>query len=43
MQTDNEVQAREPHDKRNKICFIIDVAILGDIRVPQKEVENIEK
>ena len=47
MQTDNELQARRPdillHDKSNKICFIIDVAIPGDARVPQKEVEKVEK
>ena len=47
MQTNNEIQARRPdiviRDKSNKICFIIDVAIPGDARVPQKEVEKIEK
>ena len=47
MQTDNEIQTRRPdiviHDKSNKICFITDVAIPGDARAPQKEVETIEK
>ena len=47
VQTNNEIQARRPdiviRDKSNKICFIIDVAIPGDARVPQKEVEKIEK
>ena len=47
IQTDNEIQARRPdiviHDKINKSCYIIDVAIPGDARVPQKEAEKIEK
>ena len=47
LQTDNEIQARRPdiviHDKSNKICFIIDVAIPVEVRVHQKEVEKIEK
>ena len=47
IQTDNEIQARRPdiviHDKSNKSCYIIDVAIPGDARVPQKEAEKIEK
>ena len=40
VQTDNEIQARRPdiviHDKSNKICFIIDVAIPDDASVPQR-------
>ena len=47
LQTNNQIQARRPdkviHDKSNKICFIINVAIPGDARVHQKEVEKIEK
>ena len=47
VQTDNEIQASRPdkviHDKSNKSCYIIDVAIPGDARVPQKEAEKIEK
>ena len=47
IQTDNEIQARRPdiviHDKSGKSCYIIDVAIPGDARVPQKEAEKIEK
>ena len=41
------IQARRPdiviHDKSNKSCYIIDVAIPGDARVAQKEAEKIEK
>ena len=47
IQTVNEIQARRPdiviHDKSNKSCYIIDVAIPGDARVAQKEAEKIEK
>ena len=47
IKTDNEIQARRPdiviHDKSNKSCYIIDVAIPGDARVAQKEAEKIDK
>ena len=45
-QTDNAIQARRPniviHNKGSRMFFTVDVAILGDTRVPQKEVEKIE-
>ena len=47
IQTDNEIQARRPnivsHKKSDKACYIIDVAISGDARVPQEEAEKIGK
>ena len=46
IQIDDEVQARRPdiviHDKSNKSCYIINVAIQGDARDPQKEAETID-
>ena len=47
IHADEEIQARRPdivvHDKSNKSCYVIDVAIPGDARVGQKEAEKIEK
>ena len=47
IQTDNEIQARRPDivvvNKKDRKCYIIDVAVPGDVRISEKETENIEK
>ena len=47
IQTDNEIQARRPDivvvNKKDRKCYIIDVAVLGDVRIAEKETEKIEK
>ena len=47
IQTDNEIQARRPDivvvNKKDRKCYIIDVAVPGDVRIAEKETENIEK
>ena len=46
-QCDNVIEARRPDlilvDKKAKSCVIIDVAIPGDCRIREKEIEKIEK
>ena len=47
MECDNVIEARRPDlilvDKKAKSCVIIDVAIPGDCRIREKEIEKIEK
>ena len=47
IQCDNIIGARRPDlilvDKKAKSCVIIDVAIPGDCRIREKEIEKIEK
>ena len=47
IQTDNEIQARRPNivvvNKKERKCYIIDVADPGDVRIAEKETEKIEK
>ena len=47
IQYDNVVEARRPDlilvDKKAKSCVIIDVAVPGDSRIREKEIEKIEK
>ena len=47
IQCDNVIEARRPDlilvDKKAKSCLIIDVAIPGDCRIREKEIEKIEK
>ena len=47
IQCDNVMEARRPDlilvDKKTKSCVIIDVAIPGDCRIREKEIEKIEK
>ena len=47
IQTDNEIQARRPDivvvNKKERKCYITDVAVLGDVRIAEKEMEKIEK
>ena len=47
IQCDNVTEARRPDliliDKKAKSCVIIDVAIPGDCRIREKEIEKIEK
>ena len=47
IQTDNEIQARRPDivvvKKKERKCFIIDVAVPGDVRIAETETEKIEK
>ena len=47
IQCDNVIEARRPDlilvDKKAKSCVIIDVAIPGDCRIREKEIEKIEK
>ena len=47
IQTDNEIQARRPDivvvNKKERKCYIIHVAVPGDVRIAEKEMEIIEK
>ena len=47
IQCDNTIEARRPDlllvDKKGKSCAIIDIAVPGDCRVREKELEKIEK
>ena len=47
IQCDNVIEARRPDlilvDKKAKSCVIIDVAIPGDCRIREKEIEKTEK
>ena len=47
IQCDNVIEARRPVlilvDKKGKSCIIIDIAVPGDCRVCEKEIEKIEK
>ena len=47
IQTDHVIEARRPDlvvfDKKERSCKIIDFALLGDSRIQEKEIENIEK
>ena len=47
IQCDNVIEARRPDlilvDKKAKSCVIIDVAIPGDCKINEKEIEKIEK
>ena len=47
IQCDNVIEARRPDlilvDKKAKTCVIIDVAIPGDCRICEKEIEKIQK
>ena len=47
IQCDNVIEARGPDlilvDKKAKSCVIIDVAVPGDCRIREKEIEKIEK
>ena len=47
IQCDNIIEARRPGltlvDKKAKSCVIIDVAIPGDCRIREKQIEKIEK
>ena len=47
IQCDNVIEARRPDlilvDKKAKSCVITDVAIPGDCRIREKEIEKIEK
>ena len=47
IQCDNAMEVKRPDlilvDKKAKSCVIIDVAVPGDIRIPEKEIEKIEK
>ena len=44
---DNVIEGRRPHlvlvDKKKKSCVIIDIAVPGDRRIYEKEMEKIEK
>ena len=46
-QCDNVIEARRPDlvlvDKKKKACVIIDIAVPGDCRIREKEMEQIEK
>ena len=46
IQTDKEIQARRPDivmvNKKDRKCYIIDVAVPGDVRIAEKEMEKIE-
>ena len=47
IQTDHVIEARRPDlflvNKKERICKIIDFAVLGDTRIEEKEKEKIEK
>ena len=47
IQCDKVIEARRPNlilvNKKAKSCIIIDVAIPGDCRIHEKEIEKIEK
>ena len=47
IQCDNVIEARRPDlvlvDKKKKSCVIIDIAVPGDCRIREKEMEKIEK
>ena len=47
IQTDHVIEARRPDlflvDKKERICKVIDFAVLGDTRIEEKEKEKIEK
>ena len=47
IQCDNIIEARRPDlilvDKKGKSCVIVDIAVPGDCRVREKELEKIEK
>ena len=47
IQCDNVMKARRPNltlvEKKTKSCVIIDVALTGDFRTREKEIEKIEK
>ena len=47
IQCDNVIEARRPDlilvDKKAKSCVIIDVAIPGDCRIREKQIEKVEK
>ena len=47
IQCDNVMEARRPDlilvDKKVKSCVTIDVAVPGDCRIREKEIENVEK
>ena len=47
IQYDNVIEARRPDltlaDTKAKSCVIIDVALPGDCRIREKEIEKIEK
>ena len=47
IQTHNEIQARRPDivvvNKKERKCYISDVAVPGDVRIAEKETEKIEK
>ena len=47
IQFDNLIEARRPDlilmDKKGKSCILIDIAVPGDCRVCEKEIEKIEK
>ena len=47
IRTDRVIEARRPDivliDKKNKEAFVVDVAIPGDFRVKDKELEKVEK
>ena len=47
IQCDREIKARKPDivvvNKNERSCAIIDIAIPGDIRVSEKEKENIQR
>ena len=47
IQCDNVMEERRPDlilvDKKTKSCVIIDVAVPGDCRIREKEIEKIEK
>jgi len=46
-QCNDIIMARRPDlilvDKKGKSCFIVDIAVPGDCRVREKELEKIEK
>ena len=47
IQCDNVMEVRRPNlilvDKKTKSCFIINVALPGDCRIHEKEIEKVEK
>ena len=47
IQCDNVIEARRPQlvlvDRKKKSCVIIDIAVPGDSRIREKEMETIEK
>ena len=47
IQCDHVIEARRPDieiiNKEDKNCFIVDIAIPGDLRLSKKEGENVEK